>query len=61
MVSTEIVSANGFVLEGIVKETYDSCPKLTSEEVADAILYIVGTPPTVHIQELIIRPTGEKL
>jgi len=36
-------------------------PVLRPEDVADAVLYVIGTPVNVHIQELMIRPVGETL
>jgi len=36
-------------------------PTLRAEDVADAVMYIIGTPVNVHIQELMIRPVGETL
>uniref|UniRef100_A0A182QW39 Dehydrogenase n=1 Tax=Anopheles farauti TaxID=69004 RepID=A0A182QW39_9DIPT len=39
-------------------ETYPG-PILEPEDVADAILYAVGTPPTVQVHELTIKPVGE--
>ncbi|KAF5298270.1 hypothetical protein FQR65_LT09781 [Abscondita terminalis] len=34
-------------------------PMINAEDVADAIIYILGTPPNVQIHELIIKPIGE--
>lgn len=34
---------------------------LQPEDVAKAVVYVLGTPPNVQITELTIRPTGEKL
>ncbi|KAF2887972.1 hypothetical protein ILUMI_18201 [Ignelater luminosus] len=36
-------------------------PMLQSEDVANAALYILSTPPNVQIQELILRPLGEMI
>jgi NADP+-dependent farnesol dehydrogenase len=36
-------------------------PKLTSENVANAVLYVLSTPPDVQIPELTIQPMGEVL
>ncbi|XP_073966224.1 farnesol dehydrogenase-like [Choristoneura fumiferana] len=35
-------------------------PALTPEDVADAVLYAVSTPPHVNINELTITPVGGK-
>ncbi|XP_015181175.1 PREDICTED: farnesol dehydrogenase-like [Polistes dominula] len=34
-------------------------PYLKPEDIADGVIYIIGTPQRVHIAELIIRPLGE--
>uniref|UniRef100_A0A0K8UIC6 Dehydrogenase/reductase SDR family member 11 n=1 Tax=Bactrocera latifrons TaxID=174628 RepID=A0A0K8UIC6_BACLA len=34
---------------------------LSSEDIADALIYCLQTPPNVQIHELIIKPVGEKL
>ncbi|XP_055380489.1 farnesol dehydrogenase-like [Condylostylus longicornis] len=34
-------------------------PLLKSEDVSNAVLYVLGTPPHVQIHELIIKPMGE--
>jgi NADP+-dependent farnesol dehydrogenase len=35
-------------------------PRLTSESVANAVLYVLSTPPDVQIPELMIQPMGEE-
>ncbi|XP_053689237.1 farnesol dehydrogenase-like [Sabethes cyaneus] len=34
-------------------------PMLESEDIAEAVLYVVGTPPHVQVHELTIKPVGE--
>uniref|UniRef100_A0A182U549 Dehydrogenase n=1 Tax=Anopheles melas TaxID=34690 RepID=A0A182U549_9DIPT len=36
-------------------------PILEPEDVADAVLYVLGTPPRVQVHELTIRPVGEMM
>lgn len=33
---------------------------LQSEDISEAVLYVLGTPPHVQVHELTIRPVGEK-
>ncbi|WP_433869295.1 SDR family oxidoreductase [Saccharopolyspora sp. CA-218241] len=35
-------------------------PKLRAEDIAAAVLYAVGQPPTVDVNEIIVRPTGQQ-
>lgn len=39
----------------------DSVQPLTSQDVADAVLYIVGVPPHVNIRELTLAPTDQAM
>lgn len=39
---------------------YQGFDPLTPEDIADAICYVVNTPPHVNIQELIIMPTAQR-
>ncbi|XP_046826486.1 uncharacterized protein LOC124427519 [Vespa crabro] len=55
LVSTNIMQANNFN----IKESYKSLYALEPNDVANAIIYVIGTPQRVHITELIIRPFGE--
>ncbi|XP_068086750.1 dehydrogenase/reductase SDR family member 11 isoform X1 [Anabrus simplex] len=42
------------------KDEFSKLPGLNSEDVADAVLYAIGTPPHVQIHEIIIKPVGEQ-
>ncbi|KAF7393613.1 hypothetical protein HZH68_010432 [Vespula germanica] len=54
LVSTEILQANNFNFH-----LSPNVPVLESDDVANAVIYVVGTPQRVHITELIIAPFGE--
>ncbi|XP_053685029.1 farnesol dehydrogenase-like [Sabethes cyaneus] len=41
--------------EDIAKVT----PALEAEDIANAVLYVLGTPPRVQVHELMIKPVGE--
>ncbi|KAJ9585028.1 hypothetical protein L9F63_020638 [Diploptera punctata] len=43
------------------KQYLDTMPCLDAKDIADACLYILGTPPHVQIRELTIIPVGEAL
>lgn len=37
----------------------ETMPFLQSEDIAEAVIYVLATPPRVQVHELIIRPVGE--
>ncbi|XP_050075437.1 farnesol dehydrogenase-like [Anopheles maculipalpis] len=45
------------ILEGM--DIPDDMPMLASEDISEAVLYVIGTPPHVQVHELIIKPNGE--
>ncbi|XP_069683496.1 farnesol dehydrogenase-like [Periplaneta americana] len=55
-VRTEFGLAAGATPEML--EAYKDIPILESEDVADAVLYVLGTPPHVQIHELMLKPLG---
>lgn len=36
-------------------------PFLAAEDLAAAVLYVIGTPPHVQVHELTIKPVGEPI
>lgn len=59
IVETEIFEAAGFYSNDLLKEAIIAAPKLLPEDIADAVVYLLGTPERVQITELTIKPTGE--
>ena len=60
-VSTELAGHNRpEVLEGLAKRFADM-ERLTSEDIADAIAYVVTRPRHVAINEILVRPTEQEL
>lgn len=55
-VNTEIFEASGTPKE--IMESF-KIPMLDSQDISDAILYLLATNPRVQIEDFIIRPTGE--
>ncbi|XP_015182123.1 PREDICTED: farnesol dehydrogenase-like isoform X1 [Polistes dominula] len=55
IVKTEIASNNA----GVVKAVYSN-PTLLPEDIADALIYALGTRPEVQIAEMVIQIRGEK-
>ncbi|XP_015518233.2 uncharacterized short-chain type dehydrogenase/reductase y4vI [Neodiprion lecontei] len=58
-VSTEILDAAA--AEANVPVSKMDVPRLEPSDVADAAIYILSTPPNVHITEFTLRPLGETL
>ncbi|XP_059471846.1 farnesol dehydrogenase-like [Neocloeon triangulifer] len=59
-VKTEIGLAAGVPKE-MVELGYKLSVNLESVDVANAVLYALGTPPHVQVHEITMHPTGEKL
>ncbi|KAJ3660792.1 hypothetical protein Zmor_005223 [Zophobas morio] len=59
-VSTSMAENNDLVMSKELMEIVNKIPKLTSEDVADSVLYALSTPPHVQVHELIINPFGNK-
>lgn len=57
LVQTEIMEATDWV-ENVADH---DAPSLQAKDIADAVLYVLGTPPNVQITELTIRPVGERI
>nr|UPI11559.1 farnesol dehydrogenase-like protein [Mythimna separata] len=50
----------GLVRTGMDVAADDNVPALRPKDVADAVLYVLSTPPTVNINELTITPVTER-
>ncbi|KAB0797789.1 hypothetical protein PPYR_08782, partial [Photinus pyralis] len=42
-------------------EWLKNTPFLQPSDVADAVVYVLSTPPHVQVHELIMRPVGEQI
>ncbi|XP_023723991.1 farnesol dehydrogenase-like [Cryptotermes secundus] len=56
-VETEIMEASEIPKD--VLEGFKDMPCLKSKDIADSVIYVLGTPPHVQIHELTIKPVGE--
>ncbi|XP_044271836.1 farnesol dehydrogenase-like [Tribolium madens] len=56
-VETEIIQANQLQINS---ELLKNMSMLKSEDISEAVLYALATPPHVQVHELIIKPIGEK-
>jgi NADP-dependent 3-hydroxy acid dehydrogenase YdfG len=58
-VATELASHNRPEVREQISETFADVERLTAEDIADAIAYIVTRPRQVAVNELLIRPTEQ--
>ncbi|XP_030387350.1 farnesol dehydrogenase [Scaptodrosophila lebanonensis] len=54
IVNTDILPQE---IQGLIKQ---HMPMLRSEDIADALLWIISTPPNVQVHNITIKPQGEK-
>jgi NADP-dependent 3-hydroxy acid dehydrogenase YdfG len=58
-VATELSSHNRPEIREMISQTFADVDRLQSEDIADAIAYIVTRPRRVAVNELLIRPTEQ--
>ncbi|MGW4057090.1 SDR family oxidoreductase [Amycolatopsis sp. NPDC004747] len=51
----------GIVDTDILSDEQRKKPKLAPDDVARAVLYALGQPPSVDVNEIVVRPTGQVL
>lgn len=59
-VATELLSHNHEAVRAAAAKRFEGVEPLTSEDVANAILYALGQPPHVAINEVLIRPSRQE-
>ena len=59
-VDTELATHNRPEIRAGLDETFNDVERLASEDIADAIAYIVTRPRHVAVNELLIRPTEQQ-
>jgi NADP+-dependent farnesol dehydrogenase len=61
VVKTEIMSTVTSMPKEAIEAMMKSLPFLESKDIADAVVYLLGTPQNVLVTELTIRPMNETL
>ena len=51
----------GLVDTELITEQQRAKPTLAPDDVARAVLYALGEPPSVDVNEIVVRPTGQVL
>jgi NADP-dependent 3-hydroxy acid dehydrogenase YdfG len=59
-VDTELLSHNDETIQGIAAKRLEGVEQLTSEDIAATIAFCVTAPPRVGINELLVRPAGQR-
>jgi NADP-dependent 3-hydroxy acid dehydrogenase YdfG len=58
-VATELPDHNRPEIRELIDKVFSGVTPLASEDIADAILYAVGRPANVSINEVLVRPSGQ--
>jgi NADP-dependent 3-hydroxy acid dehydrogenase YdfG len=59
-VATELAGHNRPEVLDQIKQRFSGVERLTAEDIANAILYAIGQPAHVSVNELLIRPSGQR-
>jgi NADP-dependent 3-hydroxy acid dehydrogenase YdfG len=58
-VATELAEHNRPEVLEQIRTVFKEVERLSAEDIARAILYAIGQPPNVSVNEMLIRPTGQ--
>jgi clavulanate-9-aldehyde reductase len=58
-VDTELAGHNRDEVLAQIKQRFDGVRRLESEDIARAVLYAIGQPDHVAVNEVLVRPTGQ--
>ena len=58
-VATELPGHNRPEIRDVIATALADVPPLAAEDIAGAILYAIGQPPNVSINEVLVRPSGQ--
>jgi len=58
-VETELPSHNRPEIQEQLRKRFGDIERLTSEDIANAIVFALGQPPHVSVNELLVRPSGQ--
>ena len=59
IVESEFQAVAGYTYDNLFKHIARFGPLLKPEDVARSVVFVVAQPPGVHVNELVIRPTGQ--
>lgn len=58
-VATELLSHNNDAIQGMAAKMFEGIKSLEAEDIANAIVYCLGQPEHVAINEVLVRPTRQ--
>jgi NADP-dependent 3-hydroxy acid dehydrogenase YdfG len=58
-VDTELAGHNRPEVLAQMAKRFEGVTRMTSEDIAGAILYAIGQPPNVSVNEILVRPSGQ--
>lgn len=58
-VATELSGHNRPEVQAQIKQIFAEVEPLTAEDIASAVLYAIGQPPNVSVNEVLVRPSGQ--
>jgi len=58
-VETELIGQNNDAIQAMAAKVFEGVPPLAATDIADAIVYALGVPENVAINELLIRPARQ--
>jgi NADP-dependent 3-hydroxy acid dehydrogenase YdfG len=59
-VATELVGHNRPEIQDMIQGLFEGLTPLSPQDIADAVVYALGRPQNVSINEVLIRPTGQR-
>ncbi|XP_056630808.1 farnesol dehydrogenase-like [Diorhabda sublineata] len=57
----DLIEVNGIPEFQLVRQLLEMVPSLKAEDIANAVVYVLGTPPMVQVTELTVMPLGESM
>src|SRR3954452_1641440 len=58
-VATELAGHNRPEVQEVMRKTFAGVEPLVAEDIANAVLYAIGQPPNVAVNEVLVRPAGQ--
>lgn len=60
-VKSEFQAASGYDMQWFNSVEADTGPLLTPDDIAEIVAFVIGSPPHVHVDDIRVRPTRQKI